>query len=125
LGIIPGAGGTQRLAKLVGFSKAKEMIFTAERVNGETALSIGLINHVVNDFNELELKAIEICEKIVKNAPLAIENAKKAINEGFGNDIEKGLEIEKKYYAKIVKTEDRIEGLKAFTEKRPPQYKGK
>jgi methylglutaconyl-CoA hydratase len=125
LGIIPGAGGTQKLPRLIGASKAKEMIFTAERVNGEKALAIGLVNHIVESYNDLEPKAIEIAEKIVKNAPLAVMLSKKAINEGIGHDIKLGLEIEKLCYAQIIKTEDRLEGLKAFIEKRPPQYKGK
>lgn len=125
LGIIPGAGGTQRLPRIVGFAKAKEMILTAERVDGNNALNIGLISHVVDSYKDLESKAVEIAEKIVKNAPLAITNAKKAIDRGIGQDIKIGLDIERLCYGNILKTEDRIEGMKAFIEKRKPQYKGK
>lgn len=125
LGIIPGAGGTQRLPRLVGISRAKEMIFTAEKVNGERAVEIGLVNHVVEKYEDLEPKAIEISEKIVKNGPLAIINAKKAINNGIGYDIKTGLDVESLCYANILKTEDRLEGLKAFLEKRSAIYKGK
>jgi enoyl-CoA hydratase/carnithine racemase len=125
LGLIPGAGGTQRLPRLINISRAKEMIYTAERIDGEKALSIGLVNHVADSYNQLEERAIEIAEKIVKNAPLALTSAKKAINIGIGHDIKTGLEIERLCYAGIIKTEDRIEGLKAFLEKRSPNYKGK
>lgn len=125
LGIIPGAGGTQRLPRLVGISKAKELVYTSERLSADQALHIGLVNYVVEKYDELESKAVEISEKIVKNAPLAVINAKKAINHGFGYDIKTGLDIETLCYAQILKTEDRIEGLKAFLEKRPPVFKGK
>lgn len=125
LGIIPGAGGTQRLPRLVGISRAKEMIFTAEKINGDRALEIGLVNHVVDKYEDLELKALEIAEKIVKNGPLAIINAKRAINNGIGYDLKTGLDVETLCYANILKTEDRLEGLKAFLEKRSAIYKGK
>lgn len=125
LGIIPGAGGTQNLARLIGVAKAKELIFTAERLNGEKALSIGLVSHNVDKYEELEPKALSIAEKIAKMAPLSIINSKKAINEGIGLDLPDGLKVEAKCYKNILYSEDRIEGLKAFLEKRPPQYKGK
>jgi len=125
LGIIPGAGGTQRLARLIGVVKAKELIFTAERLNGEKALELGIINNVVDNYEDLEKKAVEIAEKIVKNAPLSLQYSKKAINQGIGIDIKAGLEIERLCYGYIIKTEDRIEGMKAFLEKRLPDYKGK
>jgi methylglutaconyl-CoA hydratase len=125
LGIIPGAGGTQRLPRLLGVARAKELIYTAERIPADKALNIGLVNHVVEKYEDLETKTVEIAEKIVKNAPLSIVNAKKAINHGIGYDIKTGLDIEGLCYAQIVKTEDRVEGLKAFLEKRSPNYKGK
>lgn len=125
LGIIPGAGGTQRLPRLLGVARAKELIYTAERIDSEKALKIGLVNHVVENYSELESKSLEIAEKIVKNAPLSIANAKKAINHGIGYDIKTGLDVEGFCYSQIVKTEDRVEGLKAFLEKRSPIYKGK
>jgi enoyl-CoA hydratase/carnithine racemase len=125
LGIIPGAGGTQRLPRLVGISKAKEMIYTAEKLNAERALNLGLVNHVVEKYEDLQEKGIEIAEKIVKNAPLSVVNAKRAINHGYGYDMKTGLDIEALCYAQILRTEDRVEGLKAFLEKRTPQFKGK
>lgn len=125
LGIIPGAGGTQRLPRLIGFNKAKELILTAERLNGQKAFELGILNYVVESYEELESKAVEVAEKIVKNAPLALQNAKKAINMGIGYDIKTGLDIERLCYGNIIKTEDRVEGMKAFLEKRQPDYKGK
>jgi methylglutaconyl-CoA hydratase len=125
LGIIPGAGGTQNLPRLVGHSKAKEMIYTAEKVNGQKAVEIGLANQTVDDYKELEGKCLEMAEKIAKMAPLSIFNAKKAIDIGFGQDIKQALQIEGLCYSKIIKSEDRIEGMTAFLEKRPPNFKGK
>lgn len=125
LGVIPGAGGTQNLPRLLGVAKAKELIFTAERLNGEKAKEIGLVSHVVDKYEELEGKALEIAEKIAKMAPLSVINSKKAINEGIGKDLKDGLQVEEKCYRNILYSEDRVEGLKAFLEKRPPQYKGK
>ncbi len=125
LGIIPGAGGTQRLSRLIGIVKAKELIFTAEKINGDKAAELGIVNYVVESYEELEKKSLEVAEKIVKNAPLALQYAKKAINQGIGFDIKSGLEIERLCYGHIIKTEDRIEGMKAFLEKRQPAYKGK
>lgn len=124
LGIIPGAGGTQRLPRIVGVAKAKELIFTAERFNGEKALSLGLVSHLVEKYDDLEPKAVEIAEKIVKNAPLSIINAKKAIDGGIGLDLNSAMKVEGDCYKNILHTEDRKEGLKAFLEKRSPQYKG-
>ena len=125
LGIIPGAGGTQRLARLIGIVKAKELIFTAERFNGEKALEMGVLNKCVDNYEELEIKGLEIAEKIAKNAPLAITWAKKAINSGIGYDMNTGLDVERLCYGHIIKTEDRVEGMKSFLEKREPDYKGK
>jgi len=125
LGIIPGAGGTQRLPRLVGLAKAKEMVFTSERVDAEKALNIGLVNHVVEKYEDLELKSLEIAEKIAKNAPLAVVNSKTAIQQGIGYDIKTGLAIETLCYGNILKTADRLEGLRAFLEKRSPNFQGK
>lgn len=125
LGIIPGAGGSQRLPRLIGEVKAKELIFTAERLNGQQALELGILNYNVENYEELEPKALEIAEKIRKNAPLAIAAVKRAINMGIEENIRTGLNIERLCYSQIIKTEDRLEGVKAFLEKRAPEYKGK
>ena len=123
LGIIPGAGGTQRLPRLVGMGKAKEMIFTAKRIDAAEALSIGLVNQVCIPETLLEncrQLAFEICE----NAPLAIEQAKYAINFGMETDLSTGLAIESNAYWVCIPTKDRLEGLAAFKEKRKPVFKG-
>lgn len=125
LAIIPGAGGTQRLPRLIGISKAKELIFTGDRVSANEALAMGLVNHVCDDFNLATEKAIEIAKKIGDKGPIAIRAAKKAIDGGEADDLRKGLEIEDKQYQKVLNTEDRLEGLKAFAEKRKPVYHGK
>ena len=123
LAIIPGAGGTQRLARTVGKGKAKEMIFLAKRISADEAYEIGLVNKVVEPENLLN-EAISWAERICENGPLAIEQAKMAINYGTENDIFTGLAFETQCYNVLIPTKDRLEGLQAFKEKRKPQYKG-
>ena len=125
LAIIPGAGGTQRLPRLVGQSKAKELIFTGDRVPPEEAVRIGLVNHVSEDYNTAFEKAKEIAGKIADKGPIAIKAAKQAISYGVNMDLRSGLELEDACYAKVIPTEDRLEALKAFGEKRKPGFKGK
>jgi enoyl-CoA hydratase/carnithine racemase len=123
LAIIPGAGGTQRLPRLVGRGKAKELIFTGRRVDAEEALRIGLLNQVCEPaqlLDECRKMAAMICE----TGPIAIEQAKYAINHGLETDIATGLAIESNAYWVTIPTEDRLEGLAAFKEKRKPVYKG-
>ena len=124
LAIIPGAGGTQRLPRLIGRGKAKELIFTGRRVESAEALQIGLVNRVVPPealIDECRRMAAMICE----TGPIAIEQAKYAINHGLETDIATGLAIESNAYWVCIPTEDRLEGLAAFKEKRKPVYKGK
>jgi len=123
LGIIPGAGGTQRLARLLGKGKAKELIFTAHRAKADEALAIGLVNQVAPQ-GELLDAALNMAAKIKKNAPVALEMAKYAINYGSEVDLGSGLAIESNCYAVTIPTKDRIEGLTAFREKREPVYTG-
>lgn len=123
LAIIPGAGGTQRLPRLIGRGRAKEMIFTAKIIDAETALNYGLINHIAPEGKLMEM-AYEIAEAIKANGPLAIEQAKIAVNRGMETDIESGLKIESDAYEKLIPTTDRIEALEAFREKRKPDFKG-
>lgn len=124
LAIIPGAGGSQRLPRLIGVSKAKELIFTAARLSASEAKEWGIVNHVVDSGKALD-KADEIANKIIDKGPIGIRMAKKAIDFGFEVDLKTGLEIEKICYGELVYTEDRKEGLKAFTEKRKPNYVGR
>ncbi len=123
LAIIPGAGGTQRLPRIIGFAKAKELIFTGRQIDSKEALEIGLVNKVV-PLSELIRESIMMAEIICENAPIAIEQAKKAINRGSETDIETGLVFESEAYQACLTTQDRIEGLKAFSEKRKPKYQG-
>ena len=123
LAIIPGAGGTQRLPRLIGTARAKELIFTGKSVDSSTALKYGMVQYEV-DAGEAESKAIKIASKIVSNGPLALRAAKKAINNGMDMNIREGLEIERQCYASILPTNDRLEGLQAFKEKRKPNYSG-
>ena len=123
LAIIPGAGGTQRLPRLIGRGKAKELIFTGRRIGAEEALQIGLVNKICAPedlLNECFNMAAMICE----TGPIAIQQAKFAINKGIETDLHTGLAIESNAYWMTIPTKDRLEGLASFREKRPPVYKG-
>lgn len=124
LGIIPGAGGTQRLPRVVGVAKAKELIFTAKRLSADEALAIGLVNGIAPRAELME-RAREMAREIAKAAPVALAQAKTAIDAGMQADIGTGLEIEAQCYAVTIPTEDRLEGLAAFAQKRAPVWKGK
>ncbi len=124
LAIIPGAGGTQRLPRLVGLSRAKELIFTARRIDANEALSIGLVDRVCQR-EELSAIASALAFEIAKNGPIAVRAAKFAVQEGLNVDLQTGLKIEQAAYEKVIPTEDRLEGLRAFAEKRPPKYVGR
>ncbi|MBU9714808.1 enoyl-CoA hydratase [Evansella tamaricis] len=123
LGIIPGAGGTQRLPRTIGVQRAKEMIFTGKKIEASLAYDWGLILSVVPS-RSLMVEAMGLAEAISKNAPIAIRQAKKAINNGMEVDLNTGLTIEKKAYEMTIPTKDRKEGLQAFKEKRNPVFKG-
>ncbi len=123
LAIIPGAGGTQRLPRLVGKGKAKELIFTGRRVAAEEALSIGLANQICEP-DQLLVEAGKMAAMILETGPIAIEQAKYAINYGLETDLTTGLAIESNAYWVCIPTQDRLEGLAAFREKRKPVYKG-
>jgi len=124
LAIIPGGGGTQRLPRLIGRGKAKELIFTGRRVDAREALQIGLVNKICENEN-LHDECREMAAMICQAGPIAIEQAKYAINYGLETDLHTGLGIESNAYWVTIPTEDRLEGLAAFREKRKPVYKGK
>lgn len=124
LAIIPGGGGTQRLPRIVGRGKAKELIFTGRRVDAKEALAIGLVNKVV-PAEKLIDDCLEMAAMICECGPIAIAQAKYAVNHGCEVDLHSGLAIESNAYWVTIPTEDRMEGLKAFREKRKPVYKGK
>jgi enoyl-CoA hydratase/carnithine racemase len=124
LAIIPGAGGTQRLPRLVGIGKAKELILTGRRGDAREALEIGLVNKICEPRKLMEA-ALEMAAMICECGPIAVEQAKYAINAGMQTDIHTGLAIESNAYWITIPSEDRLEGLAAFREKRKPAYKGK
>ncbi len=123
LGIIPGAGGTQRLPRLVGLSVAKRLIFAGKRLSGQGALDIHLVDACVEDSTTLD-EATRWAEEFLESAPIAVEAAKKAIQGGIGCGLHEGLTLERCAYEVTLYTEDRIEALTAFKEKRAPQFKG-
>ena len=124
LGIIPGYGGTQRLAKLVGPGKARQMIYTGDFISAQEAHRIGLVDEVYPP-DELMDKAKEMANKIVSKGPLAIRAAKEAINLGFDMSLRAGCELEGNLFAGICASEDKAEGTKAFLEKRKAEFKGR
>lgn len=124
LAILPGAGGTQRLPRLIGPGKAKEMIFTGTSLRAEEAVQIGLIERI-STADSLMNDAITLAKQITKNAPIALKEAKQAIQSSLDHDLQTGLTKEYEAYLRLIHTEDRLEGLKAFQEKRTPHYIGK
>lgn len=123
LAIIPGAGGTQRLPRLVGVAKAKELMFTARRIGAVEAERLGLVNRQVPAGEGLQ-GALDLAREILANGPVAVRMVKQAVNRGFGADLETGLGIERACYAQVIPTKDRLEGLAAFREKRQPRFRG-
>ncbi|TVQ97526.1 MAG: enoyl-CoA hydratase [Deltaproteobacteria bacterium] len=124
LGIIPGAGGTQRLTRLLGPGKAKELILTARRLPARQALDIGLVNDVCTP-DDLRHHAIDLADEIAQAAPLAVAQAKHAIDEGSQRPLHEGLDIERQAYAPLLHTRDRVEALEAFRERRAPRFEGR
>ncbi len=124
LAIIPGGGGTQRLPRIVGLARAKEMILTGRRVSAEEAERIGLVLEVCEPGDLLE-RARAIAKEIAKGGPLAVAQAKFAVHFGMQTDLRTGLAIERKAYETLIPTTDRLEALMAFREKRAPNFEGK
>lgn len=124
LGILPGGGGTQRLPKLIGAGKAKELIFSGDIINAEEALRIGLVNKVV-PVSDLMAEAKKMAKKFASRGAVALQLAKSCINEGLQMDLEIGLQYEHKCFSLLFATEDQKEGMTAFIEKRKPKFKGK
>lgn len=122
LGITPGFGGTQRLPRLVGEAKAKELIFTCDIIKADEAYRIGLVNKVVTEDKLME-SAIEMAEKISSKGQIAVRYSKAAINRGIQADIDTGMIIEEDLFSLCFLTEDQKEGMQAFLEKRKPEYK--
>jgi enoyl-CoA hydratase len=123
LGVIPGFGGTQRLARLVGEARAKELVLTGDRIKGPQALQWGLLNKVVPRERLLE-EAVAIVERVARNGPLAVRTAKDVLQRGLDLPLP-ALALEARAFGTIFATHDQREGMKAFLEKRPPRYEGR
>ena len=125
IGIIPGAGGTQRLPRLIGLSNAKYWILSAHKFTAKEAKDYGFLNFVTSN-KELLNKAIKISQELISNAPIAITSAKLSIDKGYGvENIKSKLEIERKHYNTCLNSEDRLEALDAFKTKRKPKWENK
>jgi enoyl-CoA hydratase/carnithine racemase len=124
LGIIPGGGGTQRLARVVGKQRAMEMMLTGRRVSAEEALKMGFVNKVTGKADWLE-KALELASVVARRAPIAAKLAKQAVLVGEETGLEAGLDAERRLFELAMATEDRVEGTQAFLEKRKPDFKGR
>ncbi|KAA0966802.1 enoyl-CoA hydratase [Sporosarcina sp. ANT_H38] len=124
LAIIPGAGGTQRLPRLIGEAKALELILTARRLSAAEALGYGILTKISTPENLIRETA-DFADSILANGPIAVQQAKFAVKYGMNVDLQTGLAIERKAYEMTIPTEDRIEALNAFSEKRKPVFKGK
>jgi len=124
LGVIPAAGGTQRLPRLIGEARAKELILTADLVDAETALRYGIVSRV-HPPADLMPAALELAQRIAEHPPLAVRFAKRAINRGMQTDLDSGLEYERYAAAMVIDSEDRKEGMRAFVEKRKPSFIGR
>ena len=122
LGITPGFGGTQRLARLVGMGMAKQLVYSALNIKADEALRIGLVNAVYPQ-EELMPAALKLAGKIAKNAPIAVRNCKKAINDGISLPIEKAVEVEEKLFGDCFETHDQVEGMQCFLSREKPKPK--
>ncbi|WP_027409083.1 enoyl-CoA hydratase-related protein [Anoxybacteroides tepidamans] len=121
--IIPGAGGTQRLPRLIGEARAKELILTARKITAEQAYAYGILTKVVEK-EELMASCEALAHEMMQNGPIALQQAKYAIQQGMNVDLQTGLAIEAKAYELTIPTKDRLEALAAFSEKRKPQFTG-
>ena len=124
LGIIPGYGGTQRLPRLVGMGMAKKLVLTGEHISAQEAYRIGLVDVLVPP-SELDDATAKLCRRIASKSPIALAMGKEAINRGMQADLRTGLSIEARCFCLCFGSEDRQEGMKAFLEKRKPDFKGR
>ena len=124
LGIIPGGGGTQRLTRLIGEGKAMELMLTGDMIGAEEALQLGLVNHVVAP-EELEARTLELANRIAEMSPVALAMAKQAVKNAARLDLRAGLDAEVDLFSLCFSSEDKEEGVRAFIEKRKPEFKGR
>ncbi|MEV6896504.1 enoyl-CoA hydratase/isomerase family protein [Amycolatopsis sp. NPDC051372] len=125
LGMIPGSGGTQRLARLIGLSRAKFHILTAERITGEQALDWGLVAKLAADRDELYAETDKVVETLLGYSPMAARTAKEVLDKGVDGPLYTGIELERKAYAMLRASHDFAEGVAAFSEKRPAKFQGR
>ena len=118
----PGFGGTQRLARLVGMGMAKQLVYSALNIKADEALRIGLVNAVYPQAELME-NVLKLAGKIAKNAPIAVRNCKKAINDGISLPIEKAVEVEEKLFGDCFETHDQVEGMSCFLSREKPKPK--
>ncbi len=123
-GIMPGAGGTQNLPRAIGERRAKEMILSGRPFTAQQACAWGMVNEICEPA-ELMPRVLEVARAIAANAPIAVRQAKKSIHQGLQTDLTSGLMIEVQAYERMISTEDRLEGVRAFNEKRKPQFSGR
>jgi len=124
LGIIPGGGGTQRLTRLIGEGKAMELILTGDMIDAQTAFQFGLVNRVVAAA-DLEAKTMELANRIAEMSPVALRMAKEAVKAASRSNLDEGLRREVDLFALCFSSEDKDEGVRAFLEKRKPEFKGR
>lgn len=124
LGLIPGAGGTQRLARMIGLSRAMDMILTGERMSGEEAYRLGLVSRLVETPEEVLTEALAVAAKVASKAPVATRFAKQAVNKSLDLSLEDGLALEANLFALLSATQDKVEAAQAFKEKRAPKFIG-
>lgn len=124
LGLMPGCGGTQNLARAVGTRRAKELILSSRIFTAQEAKDWAMVNEVV-ELSELMSQVMAVAEKIIANGPMAVKQAKRAISFGAETDLKTGLALEVEAYKSTVSTKDRMEGVRAFNEKREPYFKGR
>lgn len=124
LGLIPGGGGTQRLTHLIGEGRAMELMLTGDMIGAEKALAYGLVNYVFTQ-EELSQKTFELAERIAEKAPIALQLAKEAVKFASRSNLDEGLRREVDLFALCFSTEDKVEGVSAFLNKRKPEFKGR
>jgi enoyl-CoA hydratase/carnithine racemase len=124
VGIVPGGGGTQLLARKVGVARAKELVFTGRRITGQAAFEMGLVTRVAEP-KGLGRATEELTDELCRSSPVSVREAKAAIDRGFGLSLEDGIELEDLAWRRAVASGDRREGIAAFNEKRDPQWKGR
>jgi enoyl-CoA hydratase len=124
IGVMPAGGGTQRLPRLIGVARAKELLLTGDIIDAQEAYRLGLVNRVVPPDKLME-EARVLVGRIANNPPLSVRFIKRAVNVGMQLDLHSGVDYETQCAAVLIETEDRVEGFKAFVEKRKPQFKGR